>query len=140
MSDDPYGLGPKPSFVEAADYQGIWRRQSVFIESRYSRAGLMSESGEDPDELLRMPYWQYLKTRHWDLVRRRALAVAEGKCFYCGITEHLDVHHLTYRRRGCELDEDLMVLCRTCHDAEHEAQDEVEEIRRRAELARQRIA
>lgn len=118
MSNDPYGLGPKPSFVGCDDYQNIWRDQAG-AESRYSREGLLSESGEDPDELLQMPYWRYLRSKHWDIVRRRSLAIAENRCFYCGTKEHLDVHHRTYRRRGCELDEDLVVLCRTCHGFEH---------------------
>ena len=116
MSD--HDLGPRPNFLGSWDYQQIWRDQNR-PESRYSREGLLSESGEDPDALRRLPYWSYLKSKHWELVRRRALAVAEGRCFYCGTNEHLDVHHLTYRRKGCELDEDLIVLCRVCHAAEH---------------------
>ena len=135
MSDDPYGLGPKPSFVESHDYQRIWVDQAK-RESRYSREGLLSESGEDPDELLRMPYWRYLRSKHWDLVRRRALAVAEGRCFYCGSKDSLDVHHLTYKRRGCELDEDLIVLCRNCHTDEHLFQGEIEEDRQYAAATR----
>jgi hypothetical protein len=133
MSD--HGWGPRPSFLESNDYQGIWRRQAK-PDTRYSREGLLSESGEDPDDLRRMPYWLYLRSKHWDIVRRRALAVAEGKCFYCGAISHLDVHHLTYRRRGCELDEDLIVLCRTCHDAEHLTDEELNEARERALAAR----
>ena len=134
-----YGLGPRPNFLDSADYQQIWRDQAK-PESRYSREGLMSESGEDPDKLCRMPYWSYLRTKHWDLVRRRALTVAGHRCFYCGVTDHLDVHHLTYRRRGCELDEDLIVLCRTCHDAEHLTEAELDEARVRAAMARNRSA
>jgi len=121
----------RPSFIGCEDYQQIWRDQAK-PDSRYSRAGLLSESDEDADDLRWMPYSRYLNSKHWEIVRRRALAVAEGRCFYCGAKESLDVHHLTYRRRGCELDEDLIVLCRTCHTDEHLSQNEVEEARQRA--------
>ena len=104
--------------------------------SGHGRDGLLSESGEDPDELRSLSYWRYLRSKHWDIVRRRSLAIAENRCFYCGAKKFLDVHHLTYKRRGCELDEDLIVLCRTCHIAEHLTEDELEEARRRAELSR----
>ena len=67
-------------------------------------------------------------------------AIAEGKCFCCGASEHhgCSPSHLP-AVAGCELDEDLIVLCRTCHDAEHETWEEVEEIRRRAKPAREGI-
>jgi 5-methylcytosine-specific restriction endonuclease McrA len=124
MSDDPYGLGPKPSFVDSMDYQNIWKDQAT---GRYrgGRTGLWSESGEDPDELRQMPYARYLKSAHWQIVRQRALPNAEHRCFYCGKTEQLDVHHLSYRRRGCEFDEDLIVLCRQCHTDEHLSEAEI---------------
>lgn len=117
MSDD-YDLGPRPNFIDAIDYRDIWLDQS---EGRYrtGRMGRWSESGEDPEDLCRLPYLDYLKTSHWQIVRERALADAQHQCFYCGATDQLDVHHLTYARRGCEFDEDLMVLCRKCHDAAH---------------------
>jgi 5-methylcytosine-specific restriction endonuclease McrA len=123
MSD--YGLGPKPNFLESNDYQAIWRDSAGGRYKRNARAGLLSESGEHPDDLRQLPYWQYLRTAHWAAVRHRALAVAEHRCFYCSATDHLDVHHLSYKRRGCELDEDLIVLCRTCHDIEHQSSDEI---------------
>ena len=117
MSD--YGPGgPKPSFVGTHDYQRIWFDLAI-PNRRTGREGRQSESGEDPDELRQMPYWQYLRTPHWQILRHRALGLAERRCFYCGSGDHLDVHHLTYSRRGCELDEDLIVLCRTCHAYEH---------------------
>jgi hypothetical protein len=116
MSD--HDLGPLPSFVDCDDYRRIWLDQAK-AETRYSRAGLLSESGEDPDVLARLPYWRYLRSAHWIIRRRLALAAAEHRCFYCGATDDLEVHHLTYKRRGCELDEDLLVLCPICHACAH---------------------
>jgi len=143
MSDDPIGVlilelfGPRPSFLGSHDYQQLWRDQAS-ARRLVGREGRLSESGEHPDDLRQMPYWKYLKTAHWETRRRQALADAQDRCFYCGSAEHLDVHHLTYVRRGCELDEDLMVLCRACHADEHEFQDALDEARQRAEAARRK--
>lgn len=62
-----------------------------------------------------MPYAQYLQTGHWRTVRDRALRRAGFRCSKCSTKRDLQVHHLTYARRGAELDDDLEVLCRGCH-------------------------
>jgi hypothetical protein len=67
-----------------------------------------------------MPYGQYLQTDHWQSVRREALERAGHKCqlkeSHGGI---LDVHHRTYKNRGAERPEDVIVLCRSCHARHH---------------------
>ena len=110
--------GPKPSFVGSLDYKLIWYDRDQLNRST-GREDRWPESHEDLEELRSMPYPRYLRSVHWGIVRRRALDLAEHRCFYCGATEPLDVHHLTYSRRGCELDEDLIVVCRTCHGFAH---------------------
>lgn len=80
----------------------------------------------------RLGYKYYLKTTHWHNTRTRVLA-RHGKCFLCGCFKEpgnpLQVHHLryyraTYHNGNLKLDsvlyhededEDLMVLCKSCH-------------------------
>jgi len=84
-------------------------------------------------------YQAYLRSPQWQGTRKRALWRAQNRCqspicrydyvraFTDGdISEHLwkgeyrlDVHHLSYERLGNELPDDLMVLCRDCHDLIH---------------------
>ena len=66
-----------------------------------------------------MPYAQYLKTPHWQSMRKAALARVEYRCQLCNSNGSLDVHHRTYERRGCERTTDLTVLCRVCHSTFH---------------------
>jgi hypothetical protein len=66
-----------------------------------------------------MPYDRYLKTFHWMVTRDRALERAGKRCQVCNAGGLLDVHHRTYERRGAELPEDLIVLCRSCHETFH---------------------
>ena len=72
--------------------------------------------------LKRMPYHAYLRTPHWELARNAVLARDGNKCADCGKSrdeEPLEVHHITYIRRGRENMEDMMTLCRECHHERH---------------------
>lgn len=61
----------------------------------------------------------YLRSEHWQATRRWALRLS-SRCADCGLPGR-DVHHLTYRRLGHEHPDDLVVLCRACHDRRHAA-------------------
>ncbi len=67
-----------------------------------------------------LPYDEYLRTEWWQRLRIAALKRANYRCFN-GARHRgpLNVHHLTYERLGTELDRDLQVLCRKCHEAVH---------------------
>ena len=65
---------------------------------------------------------QYLKSAGWALKRTEALAHYGAICNRCG-KHGTDVHHRTYERvGGGELMEDLEILCRSCHEAHHQAE------------------
>jgi 5-methylcytosine-specific restriction endonuclease McrA len=71
-------------------------------------------------ELKTMPYKQYLQTEHWQKFRKEALEWADYRCQLCnnGNTT-LNVHHRTYENRGNESLEDVIVLCKDCHEKFH---------------------
>jgi 5-methylcytosine-specific restriction endonuclease McrA len=72
--------------------------------------------------LRRLPYRDYLKSYHWDLVRSAALKRDGNKCSDCGADcaeRPLEVHHINYARKGNENLDDLMTLCRECHEERH---------------------
>lgn len=64
-------------------------------------------------------YREYLKTDHWKETREEALRRGGYKCHDCGAKENLQVHHLTYARRGHEKQSDLVVVCKHCHEKRH---------------------
>jgi hypothetical protein len=66
-----------------------------------------------------MDYATYIQSAEWRIVADRALARAGHKCQVCSSIRQLNVHHNTYERVGCELDTDLCVLCRPCHELFH---------------------
>jgi 5-methylcytosine-specific restriction endonuclease McrA len=65
-------------------------------------------------------YHGYLRSALWSQ-RRKQLFRKRGKiCERCGkAKEHLHIHHLSYVRLGCEDDEDLKILCESCHILMH---------------------
>jgi 5-methylcytosine-specific restriction endonuclease McrA len=66
------------------------------------------------------PLTEYLKTPEWRALRNRVLIQAGNRCQVCGPTDKpLDVHHNSYERYGDELLEDLVALCRECHEMYH---------------------
>lgn len=67
------------------------------------------------EQLRSMPYEEYLKTPHWQRMRKRAIERAGCRCQKCPSNDRLDVHHLIYARLGAELFSDLEVLCHRCH-------------------------
>lgn len=66
-----------------------------------------------------IPYAEYLKTDHWQSVRKIALEHAGNKCEVCNSPRKLQVHHRTYENRGKETLSDVIVLCAGCHGLFH---------------------
>ena len=64
-------------------------------------------------------YKRYLRCRHWQELRQKALNRANGRCEMCGYEPWkpgtLQVHHRTYERIGKEGLDDLIVVCPRCH-------------------------
>lgn len=65
-------------------------------------------------------YQFYIQSPEWDVIRRERLAIDDYTCQGCGCqNKPLDVHHLTYERFGHEDIDDLLSLCRRCHQEVH---------------------
>ncbi len=62
-----------------------------------------------------LPYEKYLLLPWWDYVRSRTLRRARGCCELCKDKAAVQAHHTTYERIGCERLDDMVALCRTCH-------------------------
>ena len=62
-------------------------------------------------------YYDYLKSPRWQRKRRQRLKHDKYRCRTCWSTKRLEVHHCTYDRLGREKLDDLITLCRDCHQA-----------------------
>lgn len=63
-------------------------------------------------------YQNYLASDKWRKTRLRILERDDHVCASCGGAA-TQVHHLTYDRVGQEHDDDLVSICRPCHEKEH---------------------
>jgi len=68
-----------------------------------------------------LPYSEYLKSEWWKARRAKALAEGGNKCRICAGVKGLEIHHNSYERLGHERPEDLVVLCRHCHQLFHDS-------------------
>jgi 5-methylcytosine-specific restriction endonuclease McrA len=63
---------------------------------------------------------KYREEPEWQVRRVQALTRAGYKCQTCSISDTtLDVHHNSYENYGDERPQDLVVLCRSCHQKVH---------------------
>lgn len=96
-------------------------RSRILSSARQRREQGSAQEREWLDHIRRMPYPEYLKTSHWQQVRRWALKNAEYRCQLCNAdNRRMDVHHRTYERLGQERATDIFVLCSNCHEKFHD--------------------
>lgn len=75
-------------------------------------------------------YRALLSSARWKALRKERIRRAMHRCERCqraqGDRRNLQLHHLTYERLGRELDTDLILLCKKCHEiADIERRDAV---------------
>jgi len=62
-------------------------------------------------------YHQYMNSIEWYRKRERWLRLADYECQWCSrMQTTLYIHHLTYENFYNEKDEDIIVLCKPCHN------------------------
>lgn len=64
-------------------------------------------------------YSEYMRSGAWRDKRKDRLDRDGHQCRHCGAATKLEVHHLTYERFGKEQLNDLITLCKSCHDGVH---------------------
>lgn len=82
------------------------------------------------ETLRKMNYNDFLRSDHWNQTKESARILGLYKqCYCCGVTrEKLDLHHITYRHRGTKQErrdcKGLVAVCKRCHSAIHNYEDE----------------
>lgn len=65
-------------------------------------------------------YVKYLHSQEWEEKRIKRIKHDKGRCYTCGTTRNLNVHHISYKRIFHEhTRNDLVTLCRSCHRNMH---------------------
>lgn len=67
-----------------------------------------------------LEYLDYLKSEHWARLRDEVLRRDGYKCTRCPARHRLQAHHKIYRPKWEDsVADDLITLCRSCHEREH---------------------
>lgn len=110
-------------FGEAAEeLNRILSRATELDRKKLARLinNLLRQSGDLRPLLALLPYRRYLQTQHWKISANAVKARSLSRCQMCGVeSKHLEAHHNSYERLGCELESDLISLCRQCHKRHH---------------------
>lgn len=65
-------------------------------------------------------YKKYLQGDHWEEFKKLIFEWRGRKCQLCQSQRKLQVHHMTYKRRGKEDPRDVLIVCDSCHKFIHE--------------------
>lgn len=64
-------------------------------------------------------FWKYLRSKHWAGIRKRYFAIYKRICRHCKARKNIELHHINYRNIYDVTLNDVIPLCRFCHQKEH---------------------
>lgn len=65
-------------------------------------------------------YANYLCTTHWKRFKDKYILEHGRICQICGCAQDgLELHHISYKNVGHESPNDVILLCKSCHDIKH---------------------
>lgn len=67
-------------------------------------------------------YETYLKSKKWTDFKAKVIGMRGFNCELCKSQKNIQLHHLTYERLGKEDINDVMILCKKCHEKAHKLQ------------------
>lgn len=68
----------------------------------------------------KIDYHKYLRTKRWREKANARLKMDGYQCVLCKSAKNLAVHHITYENIGYEQMDDLISVCKGCHEKLHE--------------------
>lgn len=96
------------------------RKRSIYAKIDYQTAMIMTHNfvQKYEKEKNRTTYIDYMNSFEWKILRDR-LIIERKHCKLCESNKDLQVHHITYENLKNEKDEDIILLCKNCHEKEH---------------------
>lgn len=95
-------------------------REVTKVHKRKNKTCRRKKKRRLPKSIRGMNYREYINSPHWKKKRAEFIESVGGRCERCGSTKQLQVHHKHYRTLKRESKEDVEVLCKECHELEHE--------------------
>ena len=107
-------MKPGPKMVREGNHVIVFKSERVDENASWIKVCECYEPIEDSDK-----YYIYIQSDEWKEKRLQALDRAGYRCQVCGDGMNLQVHHVTYDRLGNEHEDDLIAVCKRCHEKIH---------------------
>jgi len=102
-----------------ADYGKLYRKNNKNVWLNYPLHFIFSTDCRKHNKKNKWKtYDEYLLSSTWKKIRKKILKRDDYKCQICGKPAN-EVHHKRYRKWGEENEDDLIAICKTCHEAKH---------------------
>ncbi len=100
---------------------GIFNRE-VPKDIKESHEKVIPKKKESKRKRVPNKYDTYIKSKYWTARKNLFYQKFGRKCFKCGSSNKMSLHHLRYDNNlfGYEPDEDLVGLCWSCHEKFHQ--------------------
>ena len=103
--------------TEEQIFDGKGKRLEVRTSSETVLVSDVIQKTENETE--KIDHQEYINSPKWKAKRQMVLERDNFRCRKCGTGKNLDVHHITYEHIGNEPIDDLVTLCRECHESVH---------------------
>lgn len=120
LQDEKHNMKPSTNWYQEYKKRRKRELRAARAWGKRYKERLLKEQKKQPRQKKTKPkYKEYIASPSWQ-DRKHLYYLKYGKhCLVCQSREHVDLHHTNYSRLGNERDEDLMALCRQCHEAFH---------------------
>ena len=88
------------------------------LPSSFSSASEIDANSYTTEQFILFKH-NYLQSQQWR-DKRHLVIQRDGSCKLCKATTNLEVHHLSYKHLAQEPLDELITLCRTCHQSRHD--------------------
>ena len=103
------------NFFGSGNDRKVVKRGKVVLETKDNGGGYdIIRCGN-----LDLDYNLYIKSEQWKEKREDRKFLDGLKCRFCGSAKNLQVHHITYENVPNEDMDDLITLCKSCHEKLH---------------------
>lgn len=66
-------------------------------------------------------YEDFIASETWKGIKKEVIGIQDKSCAVCGSVKNIQIHHKHYDKEfGTESNDDLMVLCESCHEEMHQ--------------------
>jgi len=92
------------------------------LERQLQKESNRRKNKKNPAPFITPKYKDYIKSEAWKIRRAKFFKKYGRECAVCKSTRLVGLHHISYKHVGRELDEELVALCWTHHEAYHIAE------------------